>query len=131
MKAYIWFKTYARKLDALSHFINAFTGDKLPSKLVIYLVIDFTVISNSHQSPYWNNLWNLALINLTWSGNLIQDYNTNFPNHLATKEFDLVIFTFLDIMMVCNSSFYFHTSFYQLLPCAFFIDFKIGIGMKS
>jgi hypothetical protein len=51
MKAYIWFITYARELDALSHF-NAFTGDKLPSKLAIYLVIDFTVLSNSHQSPY-------------------------------------------------------------------------------
>jgi hypothetical protein len=42
-----------------------------------------------------------------------------------------VIFAFLDIVMVCNSSFYFHTSFCQLLPFAFFIDFKIGIGMKS
>jgi hypothetical protein len=52
MKAYIWFITYARELDALSHFINAFTGDKLPSKLAIYLVINFTVLSNSHQSPY-------------------------------------------------------------------------------
>jgi len=51
MKAYIWFITYARELDALSHF-NAFIGDKLPSKLAIYLVIDFTVLSNSHQSPY-------------------------------------------------------------------------------
>lgn len=88
MKAYIWFITYARELDALSHF-NAFTGDKLPSKLAIYLVIDFTVLSNSHQSPYWNNLWNLALTNLTWSWKFNTRYNTTFQTILLLKNLTL------------------------------------------